>query len=149
MDSFDDLSQTMTDANQSRISGCSSFESSLESTTSEAVQPLPAITIQEIQQLADPQPAVSISPIIRRLISECGPKFSEQVNAAFDERFRTIATQMTELQQTMRKDVPRNNPSFENASIDMENTILLSTYVLPNLSIELAQLNHSQSYKKM
>lgn len=148
-DSFDDLSQTLTNANQSRISGCSSFESSLESTTSEAVQPvqpLPAIAIQKIKQLADPQPAQSISPIIRRVISEYNANFNERFNAAVDEKFKTMhqtfSTRMTELQQTVRKDVPRNDPSIENASIDMENTILLSEYVLPNFSIISAhQLN--------
>lgn len=137
--SDEDLSQTMPDANQSRISGCSSFELSLESSTSAAlqpVQPLPAIAINKFQHFANPQP-VAISPIIRRVLSELYEKREAERDAKRDAKLdaklemlqQTITAQMEHPNIRKRRSLPKNDPSIDNGSIEMENTILVSQYV--------------------
>lgn len=122
------MSRTIAD--QTKLSGCSSFESSLESTTLEPVRPLPAI--KNMQRFADPQPSTSVSPIIRRVLSEFDIRVEERVAAAVNTMMHTFVMPKTELQQTVQPDLPR--AATESDNIDLDNTILLSQYVLVNFA---------------
>lgn len=120
--SYEDLSQTLTDNNQTKVSGCSSLELSIESTTSEPVRPV----LQKIQQFINVQQPASMSPLVRRVVNET---LAAAMNTGvFDEKiktmFQTYTMPTTENQQTVQHDAPRSNPS--DSLEKLENTILLS-----------------------
>lgn len=125
-DLFDDSSRMIVN-NQMKISGCTSLDSSLESTASEPVRPLPAI--KNLQQFTDPQPSTSVSPVVRRVLAEF--KLDDLVTAAINKGMNTMMQSfalplVTKMPETLQQDVPRANPR---ESLDLENTILLSQYV--------------------
>lgn len=128
-DLFEDSSRTV-DNNQMKVSGCTSMDSSLESTASEPVRPLPAI--KNLQRFADPQPSTSVSPVVRRVLAEF--KLDDLVTAAINKGMNTMMQSfalplMAKIPETLQPDVSRAK-SCE--SLDLDNTILLSQYVLIN-----------------
>lgn len=126
IDSFDDTKRLEIDNSHMKLSGCSSLESSLESTISEQAPTLPAI--KNPNQFVNPQPSTSMSPMFRRVISEytrnLKSNLREIVTETFEEKFKSFAV------PTLAEQAPR--PTFDvlrTGSIDnaaLETTILLS-----------------------
>lgn len=125
INSYDDLSQIMRKTNQTQGSG--SLEMTMESPIAQPTRPLSAL--QDIQRFDNPQPSASISPIIRRVMSEFDLTFGRK-HTALDAKMEPMLhkTSTFQLHQTTMQDVA--NAVRVNSRPLFERTISLPAYVM-------------------